>query len=220
MDTPTLIANVINYTDNVSAADADNTTRRLRVLLAAQEVCDEVWNHAPWPFSYRRTTVAITAGVGSLPADFQYFGKYGRVYDDTGRPMTERPFEEVNDLTELSQGTLQDGIYTIFDQDTTTGQKKIQLPSAVTGISIIIRYKTIAPTLVDTAGNASKLVLIPVSYHHTVMLPGVVAKIRKSKGDGRDWKGDYLFGLSKMMAMERILQSTIQQLPMAVGGMS
>lgn len=73
---------------------------------------------------------------------------------------------------------------------------------------------SLGATLVETCS----LMFIPPTYHFTVMLPGVIAKARKVKGDTRDWEADYQKGLAFMVNREIQRRSITKRLPRAVPG--
>lgn len=78
----------------------------------------------------------------------------------------------------------------------------------------------LAQPLVFTTLTASNVLnQIPSQYHHTVLLPGVISRTRRSKGDTRNWEKDYREGLAKMIAQERQRKSTLQRMPRAISGM-
>src|SRR5262245_2499139 len=126
METATLISNVITFTDNVTALDAENATRRLRYLLYAQEIFEEVWNWRDWPFKYvtGSITVAAADGDADLPADFQEFGNQGGVYiQATGRMLHEVTPQEINVHREAGATVGDPGEFAVYGFNTTTDRK-------------------------------------------------------------------------------------------------
>ena len=213
MTTGGLISTVINYTDNVSATDADNGDRRARILQLTQETFEDVWNYREWPWRFRGpTTLAITAGSADLPADFADFGQNGGVFDvASGRKFSELPIQMFQERILTGANNNVDDEFAVFNQATTDGDKKIYVPTAVTSIKIF--YLATASTLVDATDATNNLFLIPARWHQTVILPGVVARVRTNKGDGRDWMTRYLTGLGSMVAGERSKKTTVQRVP-------
>lgn len=214
METDDLIDNVLAYTDNVSAIDGDNATRRLRYLLYTQQVVDEVWNQRDWAFKYKRGTLAVSASGTDLPADFQEFGNQGGVYDANGRMLHEISPQEANVVNESGISSSVPDSFMVIGQN--AGAKQIRLSAPPGGsVTLTLWYIKTSPVLTD--GSDGGLLEIPVAYHHTVLLPGVVARSRKNKGDSRDWFVDYQRGLAYMVARERSLRTTTQRLPLATG---
>lgn len=222
MTTSALIDLVLSYVDNISATDADNATRRARILQAAQEIFDEVWNFREWEFKITNSTVTVLASGNNVvtPSDFQDFGEHGAVYDSTGRKLKEITPQQLLKYRELATGTgsVPDA-YSLFDYDSTTGRRMFQITNTVSGATNFkLWYSRNPPTLVDSTSNSNNLFFVPVQYHSTVMLPGVAWKTRRVKGDTRDWYADYQRGLGFMTLRERPRKDQAQQLARAVIG--
>lgn len=223
MTSSALLDLILSYTDNISATDADNATRRLRVLQALQEIYEEVWNFREWRFKLTSGTITVLATTSSIafPSDFLDMGSEGAVYSNTGIKMVEKPAQELLEWRQLGIGTGSPvDTYAIFNFDATSGLPLFQIPNTVTSnTAFTVWYNRTAPTLADSTTPAtSKLHFIPAQYHNTVLLPGVVAKIRKQKGDTRDWAAQYSQGLAYMTLRERPRKTAVQQLPRATVG--
>lgn len=223
MTSSALIDLILSYTDNISATDADNSTRRLRILQAAQEIFDEVWQFREWKFRLTTGNVTVTTGNSSVvvPSDFLELGSSGAVYSPDHKRMVERAPQELLEWRELGIGTGSPvDSFAFFDYDVTTGRIMFQILNAVTSNQIYkFWYNRFSPTLGDsTTPSVSNLHFVPAQYHNTVLVPGVAAKIRKQKGDTRDWEGQYQRGLTEMVLRERQHKSSVQQLPRATVG--
>lgn len=218
MDTSTLISSVMTNYDNISSADADNADRRVRYLQMAQEVFDTAYYFREWPFRYKTGTVTLAAAGTSvkLPATFHQFGVQGGVYNASSGMR----LEEVSALDVLAAqqaGQSNPGIFTVLTQDSTDGLPYLQFGGTVAAnTDFDIVYLQTSPTLVDTTGNASKLQFIPVAYHNTVLLPGVVARTKQTEGDMRNWEDRFQRGLSKMVQDERPFKTAVRRMPFAV----
>lgn len=222
MTSSALIDLIINYTDNVSASDADNATRRLRVLQALQEIFDQVWNFREWRFRLTNATVTVLANGNNVvvPSDFQDFGEHGAVYDSAGRRLVEVTPQQLLEYREtgIGAGAVVNS-YALFDFDSTTGLPLFQVPNSVGSANTNFKfwYNKTSPTLGDsTTPSTSKLHFIPAQYHNTVLLAGVIAKIRKVKGDTRDWASEFQQGLAYMTLRERPRKPTVHQVPKAI----
>lgn len=66
--------------------------------------------------------------------------------------------------------------------------------------------------------EVSTLLYVPSTYHFTVLLPGVISKARRVKGDTRDWLGDFNSGLAYMVNREIQRRSAVKRLPKALPG--
>lgn len=238
MNTSSLIDTVLSYTDNVDSNDADYTSRRTRLLEYAQEVVDEVWNSAEFVFKLKGpTTITVpawTTGSPSryqLPTDFATFGKIGKVFNaDVGEPLDEVAATQFimnyfpgSTLTYSPLSRPRE--FAVMGDDAgnianaTPKPYWLYLPNLTAAVNLVYFYQVIPPTLVDATGDTGLLYKIPAQYHRTVILPGVVAKTGKSKGDGRDWESEYRRGLSMMQKAETPRRSSTQRLPKAISGM-
>ena len=222
MTTNGLITAAMTHYDNVDANDADNAARRLRVLQYAQEVFDTVYYYREWPWRYAQGTLTLPVGNFKLkmPADYHEFGVEGSVVQSSdGFRLEEQPWIKV--LAAQWAGGLPT-TFTILEQDVTSGGVGDGIPNIQFGgtvgvdTSYDITYLKTSPTLLDTTDLTSRLQFIPVAYHQTVLLPGVVARLKQSEGDSRDWEARYEIGLARMCVSERPRKTTVQQLPMTV----
>lgn len=216
MDTAALIDRIINFTDNTDSTDADNATRRSRILQYCQEIFDYVWYYRPWIFKYRTASITVngTTGIADVPADFNGLGPEGKLYDvGTGRQLWEEPYYKLMEKIRLG---LQSGnppeLFAVGGMNTTTFARTIQLIPPGSAMSLTMDYEAKSPTLADTS-TASNLELIPVDYHFSVLLPGVHARTAQSQGDVRDWAGQFKQGLIYMVNREMPHQSKVRQMP-------
>lgn len=218
MTTSALIDIIINYVDNSSSADNDNSVRRTRILQYAQEVFDEVWYFRGWPFKSRSGTVTVTAGnnAGDLPADFGEFGDKGGVYDGTSALVE---ISEAQLIAERQSGNRQLGpyIFAVFGYNTATNRKQLQVLTQGANVTYTINYLALAPTLVDATDSTNKLDNIPAQHHQSVLVPGVAAKAKVSIGDSRDFRSQYLAGIARMTAVERPRKTVTRRAPLARG---
>lgn len=76
----------LNPSSDVWQTDVEER-ERMRFLLTG--VCKQIWIRCPFWFKRGRGSVALAAGVGSLPADFGAFGTQLKVYRATGGPPLE-----------------------------------------------------------------------------------------------------------------------------------
>ena len=218
MDTATLIDNVIDGYDHVSSTDSDNTAREAKILLYAQEVVDEVWYFREWDFRYRSGTVTFAAGdyESDLPANFHEFGSQGLVIvQSTGAKLVADTSANIFEQSYTDTTTFP--TYSVWGQNSTTGRKLLQISSSA-AMTLDVFYLATSPTLSNCAGDDGQLQFIPTAYHQTVILPGVVYKVKHQQEgeDQRDWYNRYQQGLNRMVAMERAGKTRVQRLPLAV----
>ncbi len=207
-----LLTDVLSYTDNVSATDADNAKRRARVLSYLQQTVEFVWNYRPWRFLYKRGTFTISSdGTGILPSDFGQFGWKGRLYTSTGERMDEE-VDAADLVGRFLRGERNTTDYSLLDYDSSTSKPKIQtLQVSGTLTALYCRH-------VPTVADSSAVLPIPLDYHNTVLLPGTIVKARKSKGDVRDFQSEFLVGLDLMCKKEAPMQGTAQDFPLVRQG--
>ncbi len=217
MDTQTLISNILNFYDQVSSSDGDNTNRRARLLQFSQEAFDEVWNYEDWPFTYTTGTVTVSAAASSadLPADFMEFGTMGGIWDNASFDQLAE-WTPVQAYGRVVSGQAGDNLRAVasFGTNASTGRMTINLPGpAGSAMTLKLLYRKLPPTLVDTTSTSSNLWQIPAAYHNTVLIPRVASKTRTSHGDGVDYMADYKQNLGKMVARELPRKTTIQRMP-------
>lgn len=228
MDTNTLIDRILDYDDNVSSDDADNSTHRARVLEWAQQVFEYVWNFRPWRFKLANTTITVQAGkkYAVLPSNFQDFGPNGGAfYQDAQGVIEPIKLEEVSPQeiqTEKNRSgtTAKPQKFAAFLAD--DGVYRFQVGNNSDAVTFDIWYETIAPTLVDTEGVRSNLQKVPAGYHFTVLLAGVQEKSARDKGDQRsatEWGLIFRDGLKRMVARETGQRSSVERMPRATMGM-
>lgn len=220
MLTPDLIDKIEAYTDNVDPTDLDYADRRARILQLAQEVVDDVWHFRDFSLKQRTTTMTVTSGQSScnLPADLGDTGDLGGVFLN-GILMEEvYPIQLIQLKEGLSgaNGYNADYVYAIFSEGTTTPYlRKLQTTTRGSNTTYNIYYSATPPTLSDTTDDPAgeSLSLIPAQYHNTVLIPGVMAKVNRGKGDTRDFLSSYQRGLSLMVLRERPRKGMVQRLP-------
>lgn len=221
MEGSDLIDIVLAYTDNTDPIDADNSIRRARLLQYLQETVDMVWFYRPWSFTYTSGSVTVLNNTSSidLPADFNQFTKNGQVNLDDGTFLLEIPEHQMLELraNQSSGVSVRIEEFSLFGFNTTTNRRLIQVVTVGANTDLNIYYKKKPPTITD-ANSSSGLPQIPDEYHNLVLVPGVAAKTRKSKGDSRDFKGEFMEGLAYMCAAERPLQRQVQRMPMILHG--
>jgi len=222
-----LIDIILKYEDSLSSVDADNTVRRGRIRQAIQETTDDVWNSSDFPFKYVFEPEALTvdtSGRCAVPSDFADIGIQGGLYlVSNGRLLSEVPPQFVSSTKEATNRSGSMYVYSSFGFN--QGIKILQFPSQLIGAALHLYYMTIPPTILDadnvTVGDVttySGSERIPSQYHNTVIIPGARAKLKKSKGDMRDFLSEYKRGLAYMISRERPRRSTVQRLPYALGG--
>lgn len=212
MTTEDLITTAMKYYDNIDATDSDYTERRQRNLFYAQAAVDEIIHAEDWTFALTTGTVTITAGgtSGDLPNDFGAFHRDHVLYRPDNREVIEVPIQE---LLRVRAENLDSNIPTVF----ALYGDKVQTAAVPNTIALTIYYKKAPATLVDAA-SSDNLDQIPVRYHHSVVLPLVVAKLQEGKGDVREWLGHYKRGFERMRMSELPGQSQPRQLPLHSSG--
>ena len=220
MTTQELINEAISYFDDTPSDDSENTNRRYRALFYSQQTVEEVWDHFPWSFKKATTTATITGGNNyfNLPATFANFGSWGGVwYSD--KQLVEVDLATIVELRASNYGTLDAFCVAMSTDSDSANTKQAQTVSVSGDTTLNVYYDKLPPTLVD-APTDHELYNIPGQYHRTVILPGVVAKLERSKGsqDGF-WEGRYREALARMIHNERPYRTSVRKLPPAHRGM-
>lgn len=228
MTTSALIDLVLNYTDNVSATDADNTTRRARILQYAQEVCDEVRSMRDWPFKYDTLTLTGTAGnnfieIPSATGVLESLSYHGNLYRGTTK-MHEVALGHLFRArqTGLSTFPISDifswGMINDASTDADDTEFRIQLAITLTVNTSYELFGVAAPvTLVDQTNATNKLpIAIPAAFHNTVVLPGVIARVKREKGEEGNYWQIYQRGIADMASRLSERKSVTNRMPRAV----
>jgi len=221
-----IIDQVLARDDNIVATDADNSTRRTRLLEYLREVEAEVWWRRDWTWKKKRATVTIPAGQGyvTLPADFSSMGLYGGVYlprgggGADGTKLEMVPESVITDLRESNSSNSLPSEYALFGQDPTTFLQYIQIATNSGAVTLAIWYQPNPPDI-DEAANVNAIKAIPEKYHQLVVVPGLRAKAREAKGDAMWQKAvaDYEKGFVWMQSEENRFQGEYRQLPSFFG---
>ncbi len=213
------ITQVLERTDNVPATAAENATRRQRLLEYLIEEFEDVYDD-DWKFRRRKATVTVAAsqGWGLLPTDFGALGKFGSVWFQQGGfdrwPLHEEAESFIDDVRRNDYRTDAPRVFSIFDQDESTDQLKLQVPTNTGELLFSVYYLRNAPDLDETT-NDDKLRLIPIRWHQAILIPRLRARAREAKGDVR-WKNSLLKAERNAKKMKGELmrdQGRFRQLP-------
>ena len=226
MNVTEIISQVMARDDNVGEADADNLTRRTRLLEYLREVRDEVWWRRDWTWKKKRDTVTVPANQGytTVPADFASLGLYGGVFQTSGGGALDgvrlelKPEQVILELREAGHSTGTPTVFAFFGQDATTYLQYIQIPMNPGALTLAMWYQSNPPAIDETA-NVNAIKRIPEKYHQMVVVPGLRSKARETKGDAMWQKAeaDYQRGLVWMQAEENRFQGETRQLPSFFG---
>ena len=212
-----LIDAVMNFTDQIDPTDADAASRRLRIAQWLREVAHEIWHLRDFDWKLQETTT-LTYPSGSvavdLPADFDHVPEQGGLYNSRTR-LQEIPARIMTTYLANAQPTSAPLVYSVLWRNPNTSRRQLQLPPVSGTIALKLYYALTPPPFALEADNDLEA-WFPIQYHQTVFLPGVIAKARRSKGDGDDWKRKYEDGIAYMVLREMPRQSEVQRLPRAV----
>jgi len=205
-----LITEVLLHTDNVDGYDITNTNRRARALSHLQSVCEEVCNERQFTFLEATESVDIDAGDITIPLTSSFeIGWSGHVYNSS----LSKEYEEITpkDLVRMRGDGLTDQPYfAVFG-----GVIQITSHSAATFL-VTHSVRTFAGLTDD---DSADIPVIPVHYHRTVLLAGVISHIQRGKNDPRsEFEQLYRRGLAQMVVREESKKSSISQLPLSMGG--
>ena len=162
MNATEIIDQVLARDDNISPTDADNTTRRQRLLEYLREVEAEVWWRRDWTWKKKRDTVTIAAGLGYgvVPYDFASLGMYGGVYlprsggVGDGAKLELKPESVITDLRESGYNSSQPTVFALFGQDPDTYLQYLQTTNAASEQTLAIWYQPNPPYIDEVVGLA------------------------------------------------------------------
>jgi hypothetical protein len=208
------VSEVQSYTDNSSPSDTDISDNRTRILQDLRAVTADVTFRRPWPFRQKKSALlTLSSGAVSVPSDFVDLGPYRGVYNaSTGLPLRETDEQEIQDIRQANGSD--PCTFAIFGQDSTTGDKQIQVPTTA-ALTLYVWYQRGVPTL-DEDDNVDNLnIAIPSQYHQLVLLPGVRARRQRSKGDARSREDAQAFedGIKIMARSEKRQRSYTRRSP-------
>lgn len=163
MNVTEIIDQVVGRDDNISETDADNDTRRERLLEYLREVVSEVWWRRDWSFKKTRDTVTVPQGQGyvAVPDDFAGFGVYGGVYlpsgaQGDGRKLEWVPESVITDLRESGYSTGLPEVYALYGQDPLSLLQYIQIPTNPAALTLVLWYQANQP-YIDEVGSLTGL---------------------------------------------------------------
>lgn len=145
---------------------------RERVRFHLTQVCQRAIQYAPFWWKRGNGSVTLTAGVGTLPADFNGFGLQGEVYvsGSTAPPLGYQPSEVLFALLAMTPSTGRPTAYTLADV-TGLGIPKIYTWPTDSSTLLLKQYDRRCPELIDVpiapgvaVDETVGLVNGPVSY--------------------------------------------------------
>jgi hypothetical protein len=213
-----LIDKVLAFTDNVAPTDLYYAARRVRIVSLLNQVSSDVWATRSWPFAMRFDSLPVPAGEGftAVPEDFGELSEIGLVWDmATGRELSEALNAQQLVRGDLSGVTRAPYLYSIHGYDETSGRKTIYINRNDSDVELGLSYKALPPVF-DEELTDPQLNVFPPPCHESVLLPGVIARTQKSKGDAREWQSTYINGLALMVRTERPAKTVVQRMPRGV----
>lgn len=209
-----LIDQILHSGDNVSLSASDYGDRRTRISEYAIWTINDFTFRRHWKFRRKKSSLlTLSAGSVSVPTDFIALGPYGGLYSGaTGDRLRETDEQEVQDIRQANGDN--QWVFSIFSQDGTTGLQLIQVPTPA-ALTLYAWYERGVPTL-DESTNVDKLkIAVPEPYHQTVLIPGILAKTQRSKGDSRtvEYLQAYEDGIKNAIRDEKRQQSGTRRAP-------
>lgn len=163
-----------NYLNAGSSTVTADVPQRKKAWFFATKVAKRLWDSAPYWFRLGDSTVALTAGVGTMPADFASFGTQGIVFvqDLQYRVLTYLSPDKVKALIRTTPQSGPPWCYSLYDE-TSTGVPKILCYPQDNSTLQLYGYVKKTPELIDapmlpvlTEGAASTL--LAGTYYGTV----------------------------------------------------
>lgn len=122
---------------------------RARSHFFLTQTCQTAWDAAPNWFKQGDGAITLTAGVGSVPNDFNSFGTHGRVFvSGIQQEVTYKPSDELFSLLVLSPSQGYPLYYTLADKDG-LGVPKVYCWPTNGSTLLLKRYDRRMPELID-----------------------------------------------------------------------
>ena len=193
---------IIGHIDNTPPSDADVTDSATRILEHLIAIVNDICTRRSRRWRRRTSSLlTFTSGSVGVPSDFGEMGPYGGLFNSgTGEKLRET---DESEIVLLRQGlSARNDVFAIYDQDTTTGVMKFQIPTTA-ALTAYASYLAATPTLDYTANNDKLKVAVPAQYHQTVIVPGVQWKRQRAKGDARsnEYRSQYEDQLTALLQM-------------------
>lgn len=217
-----IITQLIEIVDGISSSDADNDPRRARILFWLQFINNFVHLYREWEWTYASAQLTIlgsslapTYDGGNkivLPTNFLETSRHGGLYDTTGRRWQEESVYMLQRLRAEGLNSDQASSFSIFNS-------RIQIPF-ITSSDLVFNlvYRMRPDVLVDDLTAPITEMTIPDRYKETVIIPGVIHKMKEAENDARtaQWAGYFTDGLQQMCERENPVQTRFRQWPKAI----
>lgn len=116
------------YMNQGSSTVTKDEDQRRKAHFYSVQTSHRLWNSAPYWFRKGDGTVALTAGVGTMPTDFSRMGTEGQIYlqGQRYRPLTYKPPDWIKFKIENSPQTGTPWAYTLYSTTPTVAAQGLQ----------------------------------------------------------------------------------------------
>ncbi len=152
MTTAELMTAGLSYHSNAgSATIVSDINARKRAHFYLTKAANRVWEAAPFWWRHADSTVTLSAGIGTMPTDFDQMGTQGRLYVQ-GRLYYELRYRAPDWIKFQIQNNPQSGIPEVYTLDTKTplGVPKILCWPQDNSTLVLTSYVRKKPELIDT----------------------------------------------------------------------
>lgn len=194
--------------ENTDAAQLTNPNLRYdRITDFMQRALDAIWYDRTWPFTMTSSSITMSGGSASRPADFAGLTGDGGMWDSTGVPWREIAYQDMSVIR--SRGVEQSSkLFSI-------GATVLIPDTSGTGTYTLVYQKT-APEL--SVYGSSQAMPLPYPFWEALLL-GTVVRLKQEVGDDRpQWRSDYVSALVKQQRLWRERASRPRMMPLTIGG--
>lgn len=147
-----LFTAALSHKLNIGGGDALVPAKRGRAAFHGNALAQKGWGAYPWSFKVGSGTVVLTAGSGSMPADYAGLGRRTRVFisGQTQGLRFKQP-DELMEMRRLNPSTSDRTLYYTLRGQTAAGRKKVEVWPANSGAVTlqVENYVVKTPRLVD-----------------------------------------------------------------------
>jgi hypothetical protein len=138
------------YLNQGSPSILDREDFRKKAWFFLTKTAKRLWNSAPYWFKHSSTTVVLTSGVGTMPADFSNMGTEGQLYVSTERHhmLTYKPPDFIHYQIQNIPQAGQPWAY-CFEGNSATGVPKILCYPTDSSTLALTDYVRLCPELID-----------------------------------------------------------------------
>lgn len=217
-----IISRGLLYFEGLTPDDLANTRNRAQFLLMLQQVEYEVENGRDLQYLYKDDlTITLAQGGNTAipPADYRDMGAGGKIYV----PAIPRELDGPKQDSEILALRYENGGAGRCIEEFGYWNKLFQFAVADAAYTFAVHYLRQSQLLADStdptlAVDNSTVLLMPLEYHYTVLLSGVLSRSNMVKDELRNEQANvYERGKAQMYVRERPRRGGVQTWPTQPG---